>query len=293
MFDLDNILSYASANIQIIGVFIAIIGGLVATKLLNAKIERDTLVDKLDKIKKEIRFYQNRKITNEKELYKINKEDYISFIYDKVENEDFSIEDYEDYNLTLEQRKDIIREVKEWIKDALNIFSVKHYIEDIAIILKNNHIIEGTCKYMVYEDIGKNTRIRKTIGFGITDPTDIDYVTIHPSTFPDTLNERDLNVNIDKYNEFIEWKLMEKEDIESKLNAINNNLNSKNDVLLFIFITLFTIVIPQIILSIYPIFIKFTWLKYVFAIYSITTFVISMLLMLWYIFKLFLNINQK
>ena len=293
MFDLDNILAYANANIQIIGIFIAIIGGLVATKLFNAKIERDTLDEKLDKIKKEIRFYQNRKITDEKELYKINRDDYISFIYEKVGNKDFNIEDYEDYNLTLKQREDIVRKIKEWMDDALNIFSEKHYRDDIPKILKNNHIMEGTSKYIVYEYIGKMTRIKKTIGFGMLDPSDIDFNTTQLSSFPDTLNERDLNNHIDKLDEFIEWKLIEKEDIESKLNAISNNLNVKKDVLLFIFITLFTIIIPQIILSIYPIFINFKWLKYVFAIYSISTFVISMVLMLWYIFKLFLNINQK
>ena len=293
MFDLDNILAYANANIQIIGIFIAIIGGLVATKLFNAKIERDTLDEKLDKIKKEIRFYQNRKITDEKELYKINRDDYISFIYEKVGNNDFNIEDYEDYNLTLKQREDIVREIKEWMDDALNIFSEKHYRDDIPKILKNNHIMEGTGKYIVYEYIGKMTRIKKTIGFGMLDPSDIDFNTTQLSSFPDTLNERDLNNHIDKLDEFIEWKLIEKEDIESKLNAISNNLNVKKDVLLFIFITLFTIIIPQITLSIYPIFINFKWLKYVFAIYSISTFVISMVLMLWYIFKLFLNINQK
>ena len=40
MFELNNILNYTSANIQIIGIFIAIIGGLVATKILNTKIEK-------------------------------------------------------------------------------------------------------------------------------------------------------------------------------------------------------------------------------------------------------------
>ena len=58
MFNLDNILTYTSANIQIIGIFIAIIGGLVATKILNTKIEKDTLIEKLSKIEKEIRFYK-------------------------------------------------------------------------------------------------------------------------------------------------------------------------------------------------------------------------------------------
>ena len=53
MFELENILTYANTNIQIIGIFIAIIGGLVATKLLNTKIEKDTLKEKLDRIQKE------------------------------------------------------------------------------------------------------------------------------------------------------------------------------------------------------------------------------------------------
>ena len=61
MFELNNILTYANANIQIIGIFIAIIGGLVATKLLNTKIEKDALLDKFDKIEKEIRFYKSNK----------------------------------------------------------------------------------------------------------------------------------------------------------------------------------------------------------------------------------------
>ena len=86
MFELNNILNYTSANIQIIGIFIAIIGGLVATKILNTKIEKDTLLEKLSKIEKEIRFYKRKKINDEEEVYKINKEDYIDYIYEKVED---------------------------------------------------------------------------------------------------------------------------------------------------------------------------------------------------------------
>ena len=71
MFSLDNILTYTSANIQIIGIFIAIIGGLVATKILNTKIEKDTLIEKLSKIEKEIRFYKSRKLTDKEEVYNL------------------------------------------------------------------------------------------------------------------------------------------------------------------------------------------------------------------------------
>lgn len=292
MFTLENILNYTSANIQIIGVFIAIIGGLIATKLLNTKIEKDTLKEKLEKLNKEIRFYQKRKITDEKELYKINKADYITYIYEKVRNKDFKIEDYEDYNLTFEQRREIVKEINELISSALKIFSEPHYKDDIPNILKQNHIKEDTIEYMIYKYVGNNTRIRKT-RFGILDPTDIDFDNISFVSIPEKLNERDLNNRIDKFDEFIEWKMIEKEDIESKFIALNNNLYVKKDVLLFVFITIFAIIIPQIILSTYPLFVNYKWLKYIFAIYSIITFIISMFFMLWYIFKLFLGISNN
>lgn len=292
MFTLENILNYTNTNIQIIGIFIAIIGGLVATKLLNAKIEKDTLKEKLEKINKEIRFYQKRKITDKEELYKINREDYIVYIYEKVRNKDFKIEDYEDYNLTFDQRKDIVKEINELIDKALKIFSEQHYKDDIPNILKQNHIKEGTIEYLLYEYVGKKTRKRKTNSLGMLDYTDIDFSNPQIIPLSDTLLERELINKIDKSDEFIEWKLIEKEDIESKVIAINNNLSIKKDVLLFICMTIFAIIIPQIVLSTYHLFINYKWLKYLFAIYSIVTFILSMRLMLWYIFKLFLNISN-
>lgn len=260
--------------------------------MLNTKIEKDTLKEKLEKLNKEIRFYQKRKITDEKELYKINKADYITYIYEKVRNKDFKIEDYEDYNLTFEQRREIVKEINELISSALKIFSEPHYKDDIPNILKQNHIKEDTIEYMIYKYVGNNTRIRKT-RFGILDPTDIDFDNISFVSIPEKLNERDLNNRIDKFDEFIEWKMIEKEDIESKFIALNNNLYVKKDVLLFVSITIFAIIIPQIILSTYPLFVNYKWLKYIFAIYSIITFIISMFFMLWYIFKLFLGISNN
>jgi hypothetical protein len=292
MFKLDNILSYANSNIQIIGIFIAIIGGLIATKLLNAKIEKDTLNEKLDKINKEIRFYENEKITDERELYEINKDDYINNIYDKVVNEgDINIEDYEDYNLTLEQRKEIINEIKEWIDDAKKMFSIEHYKDDVSKILTSNHIKEETNKYTVYECIGMKTRTKKRNPIGMMDPSEYYCNLPKLKSGTEVLNGRDLNMHKDKLTELIKWKLIEIEDIEAKLKAICN-LNMIKDVRLFISITIFSIIVPQIVLSIYPLFINFKWLKFIFAIYSILSFVISMMLMLRYIYNLLLNINK-
>lgn len=292
MFELNNILTYSSANIQIIGVFIAIIGGLVATKLLNTKIEKEALLEKLSKIEKEIRFYKIKKTTDENERYNINKEAYINYIYEKIQDKDFNIEDYVDYNLTLEQREEICLELKEMIGKARDIFKIEHSRSDISSILKQNHIKEGTIEYTIYEDIGIKTRKRKVNSFGMIDPTDIDLPRINSTSLSENLEERDLNNRIEKFNEFLEWKWIEKEDIEARLIAINN-IELKKDVVLFIGITIFAIIVPQLILCIYPLFINYKFLKYIFAIYSIVTFVISMILMLVYLLKLLLNISKN
>lgn len=292
MFQLENILTYVSANIQIIGIFIAIIGGLVATKLLNMKIEKDTLKEKLIKIKKEINFYNNKKIMDEEQLYEINRIDYINYIYEKVRQKDFKIEDYDTCNLTIEQRRKIVDEINEIFNNAIDIFKTEHSMDDIPNIIKQNHIAEGTIEYLLYEYVGKKTRKRKPNPLGMFDYTDIDFSSPQITPLSDTLLERELINRIDKSDEFIEWKLIEKEDIESKLCALNN-INVKNDIILFISITFFAIIFPQIILSIYPIFINFKWLKYIFAIYNIIVFIISMFLMLLYIFKLFLDIKKE
>ncbi len=292
MFQLENILTYVSANIQIIGIFIAIIGGLVATKLLNMKIEKDALKEKLIKINKEINFYNNKKIMDEEQLYEINRIDYINYIYEKVRQKDFRIEDYDTCNLTIEQRRKIVDEINEIFNNAIDIFKTEHSMDDIPNIIKQNHIAEGTIEYLLYEYVGKKTRKRKTNSLGMLDYTDIYFSNPQIAPLSDTLLERELINRIDKSDEFIEWKLIEKEDIESKLCALNN-INVKNDIILFISITFFAIIFPQIILSIYPIFIKFKWLKYIFAIYNIVVFIISMFLMLLYIFKLFLDIKKE
>ena len=126
MFDLENILSYTNTNIQIIGIFIAIIGGLVATKLLNAKIEKDTLKEKLNKLIKEIDFNEEKKSDKEQKIYQRKKEDYIYYIYDKIVEKDFNVLNYDDYGLSEEQRLNIINEIKCIMKDATKTFETKH-----------------------------------------------------------------------------------------------------------------------------------------------------------------------
>lgn len=295
MFDLKNILSYANANIQIIGIFIAIIGGLVATKLLNAKIEKDTLKEKLNKIEKEINFNEEKKSSKEQKIYLKKREDYIYYIYDKIIKKDFDVSNYDDYDLTEEQRLNIIDEIKKIMAEAIKMFKEKHKKSEVEKILKKNHIKENTIEYTIYDYVGYETgdSTNGTGPFGMVIPNIGDIrMDSRFSSLQENLEERDLNNRIDELNEFLKWKLIEKEDIEAKIKAINNSLNIKKDVILFISITLFGIVVPQIVLSVYPIFINYKCLKYVFAIYSIMTFIVSMLAMLLYIYRLCKNIKK-
>lgn len=295
MFNLDNILSYANANIQIIGIFIAIIGGLVATKLLNAKIEKDTLKEKLNKLEKEITFNEEKKSGKEQKIYLKKQEDYIYYIYDKIIEKDFDVSNYEDYGLTEEQRLNIINEIKTIMAEAIKVFKEKHKKNEVEKILKKNHIQENTIEYTIYDYVGYETgdNSNGTGPFGMVIPNIGDIrMDSRFSSLQENLEERDLNNRVDELNELLKWKLIEKEDIDAKIKAINNSLNIKKDVTLFISITLFGIVVPQIVLSIYPIFINYKWLKYVFAIYSIITFIVSMLAMLLYIYRLYKNIKK-
>lgn len=293
MFDLKNIIEYTNSNMQIIGIFIAIIGGLIATKLLNLKIEKDTLLEKLDKINKEIDFNKQRIEKNEEKIYLKNKEDFIYCIYDKnIFDDDFNLEDYDDYGLTLEQREKILYEVKVMKAKAYKLFEKKHSKDDVNRILKENHIKEDTIEYLIYDDIGYKTGEKEYSYSGLNIP-DIGALRLNANftSLHESLEEMNINKKLDEVGDLLNWKIIEKEDIESKLETLNK-LDMKKEIILFSTITIFSIIIPQIILSIYPLFINYRWLKYPFAIYSIISFVFSMILMLGYMYRLFKNIKS-
>ena len=87
-----------------------------------------------------------------------------------------------------------------------------------------------------------------------------------------------INVNVTKENTII------------KIKAINSNL--KFDFWTFGIVTLFGIIIPQIVISIHPVFINYKFLKYVFAVYSILSFIGSMFLMMIYIYRMYTKIKK-
>lgn len=293
MFKLDNILTYTTMNIQILGIFIAIIGGLVVTKLLNIKIEKDSLKEKLTRLDKEIDYNNKRLDIRKDKIYQKNRRSFINEIYEDLPKNSFSIDDYETYDLTYKQRENIVEEVKVYFKSAVEIFKEEHDIEDVDQILIKNGIFQNLDEYDIYHYVGVETA---TVNRRPSWAPGFDFSAIKlsskMSSLQENLEERDLTKSYESLNELQQWKLIEKRDIESKLYSIDKNLSLVSDLKIFILTTVFGIMIPQFILCIYPIFHKYAWLKYIFAIYSILSFLICMICMIVYIFSIYTKIKK-
>lgn len=294
MFDLDNILHFAELNIQTIGIFIAIIGGLLVTKLLNLKIEKSELVDKLNILNKEIEYNSERIKTRKERIFKNNREAFIDDIYTHVIERDFNIDEYEAHGLSAEERKQAYNDVIDAYNTAESIFKNReYYYDDIEKILSENKIYNDNEMYWVYYDVGSRfAEVKRTNYYGSISLPNLGSLNISNkfATLQENLEERDLANDYTKIVDINNWKIIEKQDIESKIKAIDSNL--KIDLLTFLLVTIFGIIVPQVIISIYPLFINYKFLKYWFAIYSILAFIVSMIAMIVYIFNMYKSLKK-
>ena len=291
MFSLDNIISFASMNIQTIGIFIAIIGGIIVTKLLNLKIEKDSLEDKLSIINKQIEFDNKRIKKREKKITDNNRLDFINDVYDHIFDTDFKLEKYDNYGLSDDERKNICKEIIQEYKKANSVFEgLDYYTDDVENILSENKIYETDEFYWIYYDVGCNNA--KTNSYGLFNLPNVNsyHITSKITSLQENLEERDLVKSFEELNELREWRLIERENTIIKIKAINSNL--KFDFWTFGIVTLFGIIIPQIVISIHPVFINYKFLKYVFAVYSILSFIGSMFLMMIYIYRMYTKIKK-
>ena len=293
MFNLDNILHFAELNIQTIGIFIAIIGGLLVTKLLNLKIEKSELVDKLNILNKEIEYNSDRIKTRKERIFKNNREAFIDDIYTHVIERDFNIDEYDAHGLSAEEREQAYNDVIDAYKEAGSIFKDREYYhDDIEKILSENKIYNDNEMYWVYYEVGSRFAEVKRTNYGPISLPDLGSLNISNkfATLQENLEERDLVNDYTKIVDINNWKIIEKQDLESKIKAIDSNL--KIDLLTFLLITIFGIIVPQVIISIHPLFINYKFLKYWFAVYSILTFIFSMIAMIVYIFNMYKSLKK-
>lgn len=287
MFELKNILNFAAMNIQTLGIFIAIIGGIIVTKFLNLKIEKDSLNDKLNIINMQIKYDDERINKRQKRINQNNRVNFIDNVYDHVFDQDFNLNEYDKCGLTDSEAIDICDKIRDNYAKAHKLFCELCYdFDDIDKLLLENKIYESDEMYWVYHNVACEHAQKGSSRLLYNVPNvSTSYLTSKITTLQDNLEERDLMKSYEELHELRKWRIIEKENLEIKIKAINANL--KFDFITFGIITIFGVVIPQIIISIYPIFINYNFLKYAFAIYSIFSFIGSMLLMIIYIYRMY------
>jgi len=80
----DKLIEIITQNIQIIGVFVAIILGFITTKLIELKKEKEEVQDKLEEIENELEVLSIQFTELQQENYEVYKQDYVSEIVESI-----------------------------------------------------------------------------------------------------------------------------------------------------------------------------------------------------------------
>lgn len=104
---------------QIIGIFLAIVVGLVVSKILNMKTEQNELKDNIEDIDKELEIYNARLLKKKEENLNYYKESKIYDLIDYIfENKQIKYTDDTPY-ISIEEKQDFAEWVKKYIKEII------------------------------------------------------------------------------------------------------------------------------------------------------------------------------
>lgn len=139
-------------SIQIIGVFIAIILGLVISKVMELKKEKSELLDFIEEIDIELNHLKNRFDKLKKENYEFYKEDNVYSVINSIfEKEEFEMSNSIPY-ISEREQKDYYNHVKDYISQVLKVIKSGASLEECKIILKvEKYSVEDTIVDETYE----------------------------------------------------------------------------------------------------------------------------------------------
>lgn len=139
-------------SIQIIGIFIAIILGLVISKVMELKKEKSELLDFIEEIDIELNHLKNRFDKLKKENYEFYKEDNVYSVINSIfEKEEFEMSNSIPY-ISEREQKDYYNHVKEYISQVLKVIKSGASLEECKRILKvEKYSVEDTIVDETYE----------------------------------------------------------------------------------------------------------------------------------------------
>lgn len=146
--DYEELIDLLLDSVQIIGIFLAIVVGLVVSKILNMKTEQNELKDNIEDINKELEIYNVRLSKKKEENLNYYKE---SVIYDLIdciiENKQIKYTNDTPY-ISIEEKQDFT----EWVKKYIN--------EIVREILDKNNNPDNTKIIISKEEIKKKKNIK-------------------------------------------------------------------------------------------------------------------------------------
>ena len=148
--DWNNLINLILNSIQIIGVFIAIIIGLIISKVMELKKEKSEIIDALNDIDNEL-------IINNEQLEQLKEDIYNYYKYDSVYDIVNSILEKEDYNfdanipyVSIDIQKEFFEYVQQYMIKVYEKMKAKKILEECKKELKieNNSIEEVIAEEM-------------------------------------------------------------------------------------------------------------------------------------------------
>ena len=122
--DIDFIRNLFEQNIQIIGIFIAIIGGLVATKIISLKTEKDEIKNNIEELESELEQVNIKKINVLKRNLELFKEEYLEIFVELANNEKVSEEQKKEIfnnqltkNISIEEKFEYLKYIEKLMND--------------------------------------------------------------------------------------------------------------------------------------------------------------------------------
>lgn len=148
--DWNNLINLILNSIQIIGVFIAIIIGLIISKVMELKKEKSEIIDALNDIDNEL-------MINNEQLEQLEEDNYNYYKYDSVYDIVNSILEKEDYNfdanipyVSIDIQKEFFEYVQQYMIKVYEKMKAKKILEECKKELKieNNSIEEVIAEEM-------------------------------------------------------------------------------------------------------------------------------------------------
>lgn len=268
----DNLIELILNSIQIIGIFIAIIIGLIISKVMDLKKEKSETIDTLEDINNELENMNKQFDKLKEENYEFYKEDNVYSIIDLIsEGKECEIS-YSIPYISEQDQKDFYKYVNDYM------FKIEEMVrKDISVdeCKKKLKVEKYSVEEMIIDEIYERIVPQPQL---IIPP---DLKTTHIVSAIDNIQNINRLRDMDNLSYQIRLKEQQKNICEKRLKSINSTIDIKIGRVLSITIVLFSVVLPFLIVVFQESLECFQTYIYI---YLIASFVLSMFSMCIYLF---------